>query len=210
MYSAIAGGRSNISSGTYSAALSGQTNTASLSWSTIAGGQGNIGSGSHCFIGGGDSNTASGSWSTASGGKLNVASGDRATVSGGDVNIASAALSSIAGGYGNTTSGQYAFAAGFGNIVVDDNGAAVGKYSRYNTAEANNVRFQVGTGTAVGTRSNGLTVRADNTVEIACPSTASDPAANEELAFKRISDTSLRVSMRGADGTVRSVDLTLA
>lgn len=41
-------------------------------------------------------------------------------------------------------------------------------------------------------------------------STTTDPVNNEDISFKRISDTSLRVTMRGSDGVLRSVDLTLA
>lgn len=42
------------------------------------------------------------------------------------------------------------------------------------------------------------------------PSGASDPALNEEVVLKRINDTTLRVLMKGSDGTVRSSDLTLS
>ena len=41
-------------------------------------------------------------------------------------------------------------------------------------------------------------------------SNAANPSDNEQVALKRINDTTLRVLMKGADGTVRSVDLTLA
>lgn len=53
-------------------------------------------------------------------------------------------------------------------------------------------------------------VAGDPTVTLNAASTTVDPVNNEDISFKRISDTSLRVSMRGSDGVLRSVDLTLA
>lgn len=50
----------------------------------------------------------------------------------------------------------------------------------------------------------------DPSITLNAASTTADPVNNEDIAFKRISDTSLRVSMRGSDGVVRSFDITVA
>lgn len=113
-------------------------------------------------------------------------------------------------GFQNQLINTYTFVAGRGNIPADSGGAVVGLFSKYTVAEADPVMFQVGIGTSTSNRKNALTVRSSGTTEIYAPSTAADPTQNEEITFKRVDDTTLKVSMRGADGTVRSVDLTLA
>ena len=122
------------------------------------------------------------------------------------------ALADYSGGFGfqNALVNTYTFVAGRGNTPADSGGAAVGTFSRYTTSEADPVMYQVGTGTSDGARKNGLTVRKSGTVEIYAPSTANDPTQDEELVFKRIDNFTLRLSMRGTDSVVRSVDLTLS
>ena len=39
---------------------------------------------------------------------------------------------------------------------------------------------------------------------------ASDPQRNKDINFEYVSDTSIKIRMRGADGTVRSTTLTLS
>jgi hypothetical protein len=51
----------------------------------------------------------------------------------------------------------------------------------------------------------GLTASADISTD-----TTDDPTSNKEIVFNYVNDTTLKIKMRGADGTVRSVDLTLA
>lgn len=51
----------------------------------------------------------------------------------------------------------------------------------------------------------GLTASADISTD-----TTDDPTNNKEIVFNYVNDTTLKIKMRGADGTVRSVDLTLA
>lgn len=50
----------------------------------------------------------------------------------------------------------------------------------------------------------------DPSITLNAASTTVDPVNNEDIAFKRISDTSLRILMRGSDGVVRSYDITVA
>ncbi len=56
---------------------------------------------------------------------------------------------------------------------------------------------------------NATGVAGNPTLRLNAASGTDDPVNNEDIAFKRTSDTVLTVSMRGSDGTVRSVDLTL-
>lgn len=51
----------------------------------------------------------------------------------------------------------------------------------------------------------GLTASADISTD-----TTDDPTNNKEIVFNYVNDTTLKIKMRGADGTVRSVNLTLA
>ena len=51
----------------------------------------------------------------------------------------------------------------------------------------------------------GLTASADISTD-----TTDDPTNNKEIVFNYVNDTTLKIKMKGADGTVRSVDLTLA
>lgn len=60
------------------------------------------------------------------------------------------------------------------------------------------------TGNVSGT-AGGLTASADISTD-----TTDDPTNNKEIVFNYVNDTTLRIKMKGADGTVRSVDLTLA
>ena len=113
-------------------------------------------------------------------------------------------------GKDNVLSASYCLASGRGHTTADNYGVAVGSFSRYTTAQADSAILQVGIGTSEGARANGLTVRESGTVEIYAPSTAANPAQNEEIVFKRVNNTTLSVLMRGTDGTVRSVNLTLA
>ena len=113
-------------------------------------------------------------------------------------------------GYQQSLISPYGFAAGRGHIIADDGGAAVGTFSRYVAGEADDVMFQVGVGGSTGSRRNGFTVRKSGTVEIYAPSTAADPAQSEEMTFRRLTNTTVRLSMRGTDGVVRGVTLTLA
>jgi len=113
-------------------------------------------------------------------------------------------------GYQVSLDADYSFATGRGHTVSDGYGVALGGWSAYTSAQGDPVRLQVGVGSSSGSRQNGLTVRESGTVEIYAPSTANDPEVNEEIVFKRVDNTTLRVLMRGADGTVRSADLTLS
>lgn len=138
---------------------------------------------------------------TTSGGAYSMVAGQNVRASGGR---------SAGFGQDHSLSALYTFAAGRGHTVADAYGSALGGFSRYTTTQSDPVRFQAGIGTSSSARANGITVRASGTVEIYAPSGAGNPAQNEEIVFERISNTSLRLKMRGTDGTVRSVDLTLA
>jgi hypothetical protein len=112
-------------------------------------------------------------------------------------------------GYQNTISATYGFAAGRGNTVADSGGAAFGTFAKYTTAQADAVMAQVGIGSTSANAKNALTVRKSGAVEINVGSTA-DPTQNQEAKLEFVSNTQLKIKMRGTDGVVRSVTLTLA
>ena len=113
-------------------------------------------------------------------------------------------------GYRIRLNARATFATGEGHELYDEGSTAVGSYSKYDSANpANPVKFQVGTGTSNSNRENALTVFEDNTVEIKAPRSAQDPTDNEDIVFKQIDNTTLRILMKSG-GVVRSVDLTLA
>ena len=112
-------------------------------------------------------------------------------------------------GYQNALNTTYGFAAGRGHTVADSGGSAVGLFSKYTTTQADNVIAQVGVGDTTSNRKNGLTVRKSGMVEI-CADHTNSPTQNKEVTVKWVSDTSLRLEMRGSDGVVRGVNLTVA
>lgn len=115
----------------------------------------------------------------------------------------------MVGGFQNTASATYALAAGRGHTVADSGGAAVGLFSKYTTTQTNNVLFQVGCGTTLANSKNAITCRSDGTVELNGAHT-SDPTQQKEITLEWVSNTSLKIKMRGTDSVVRSVTLTLA
>jgi len=57
---------------------------------------------------------------------------------------------------------------------------------------------------------NGTASKADKDSTVLTPATSATPPANGDLVFERTSDTSLTLRLKGTDGVVRSVALTLA
>ncbi len=112
-------------------------------------------------------------------------------------------------GWQNTAAALYTFVAGRGNTAADAGGASFGTFSRYATPQADPVLFQVGYGTSSSVAKNAITARASGLVEFDTNATG-DPAQAGELVFRRISNTSLRVLMKGSDGVVRGANLTLS
>lgn len=55
-----------------------------------------------------------------------------------------------------------------------------------------------------------LALKADKSATVLIPATTATPAANGDMVFELTSNTSLTVKVKGSDGTVRSVVLTLA
>ena len=88
------------SSGSSTATVFGQSNTAIGAWATVGGGQNNYTSGSHSTISGGISNFATGLTSSIGGGSGNKAGGIYATVAGGQNNSAAGNFSVVCGGGG--------------------------------------------------------------------------------------------------------------
>jgi hypothetical protein len=81
-------------------------------------------------------------------------------------------------GYQNTISAYYTFVAGRGHTIADQGGAAIGLYSEYATAEADDVIFQIGIGPSSGSRKNALTARKSGKLEAKhLPQYADDTAA---------------------------------
>jgi hypothetical protein len=112
-------------------------------------------------------------------------------------------------GYQNNLTNTYQFAAGRGHTPAHSGEFVAGLFSKYTSTQANAVIAQIGVGTTSANTKNALTVRADGTVELNADHT-SDPAQNKEITFEWVSNTQLKVKMRGADGVVRSNTLTMA
>lgn len=69
-------------------------------------------------------------------------------------------------GYQSQLNSTYQFFAGRGHSPADSGGAAVGLFSKYTTAQTDNVIFQAGIGTSTSVRKNGFAVRKSGIVEI--------------------------------------------
>jgi hypothetical protein len=185
-YATVAGGRSNVASGTASVVAGGDTNTSSDAFATVSGGQNNqagdnagtpddrlfatvgggrdnVASGEEATVGGGGYNTASHTSATVGGGFANTASGVAATVGGGWANTASNAESTVGGGRGNSASGDIAtVAGGFQNIASGDDATVGG--GEQNHASASNATVSGGIGNTAtdrgGTVAGGVNNRA--------------------------------------------------
>lgn len=108
-------------------------------------------------------------------------------------------------GFQNSGQSTYQLISGRGHAPGNLSGAvAMGLFSKFTDASR---LFQFGIGTATSNRKNALALRTDGSLEILAVSTAADPAENEQITFKRITNTTFRMTTRGADGTVRYVDL---
>lgn len=112
-------------------------------------------------------------------------------------------------GYQNTLSATYGFAAGRGHTVADSGGAALGLFSKYTTAQTNQVLFQVGIGTSTSNAKNAITCRADGAVEINTNST-SNPTQKREIKFEWVSNTQVKLKLHGDDDVIRSITFTVA
>ncbi|MGE3799749.1 MAG: beta strand repeat-containing protein [Candidatus Kapaibacterium sp.] len=125
---------SEVASGSFSAILGGQRNSATADFSTVAGGLSNNATGANAFVGGGVSNSATavntgvaaGNGNSATnnlafvgGGTANSATGLVSTISGGEQNNASGARSTVGGGMHNNASGDY-------SVVVGGRGLTLG------------------------------------------------------------------------------------
>ncbi len=76
---------------------------------------------------------------------------------------------------------------------------------------ARDIEFRYGGTNTAGTVTNGTLVAAATSQGFAItPAASSTPATNGQLTFEATSNTSLTVKLKGTDGTVRSVVLTLA
>lgn len=112
-------------------------------------------------------------------------------------------------GYQNIAGATYTFATGRGNTTSSSGETIVGLFSKYKTAQADPVMFQVGIGSSDTARKNAITSRSSGATEINVDHTAT-PTNSKEITFSFVSNTQLKVSMRGTDGVVRSNTLTLA
>lgn len=125
-----------------------------------------------------------------------------------DITLNDIADYSAAFGFQHDLNESYQFASGRGHSLQHPNEFAIGRFSKYTEVQTNPVVGQIGIGTQ-STRKNAVTVRDDGAVEMYTGS-KHDPAQAKEMTFEYVSDTSLKIKMRGVDGTVRSVTLTLA
>jgi hypothetical protein len=107
-------------------------------------------------------------------------------------------------GFQNAINANYSFATGRGHTVAVAGGVALGLFSKYTDGSR---LFQYGIGTSSSARKNAFGVAAAGNVEILAPSTGTDPGQNEEVTFRRVDDTHLKVVLRGADATVRSANI---
>jgi hypothetical protein len=112
-------------------------------------------------------------------------------------------------GYQHALANTYQFAAGRGHKPAHSGEATLGTFSKYVAVQTNPVLLQVGIGASSAGAKNGLTVRGDGAVELNGDHT-SDPTQNKEITLEWVSNTSLKIKMRGADGVVRAASLTLA
>ena len=126
-----------------------------------------------------------------------------------DITFSDAADYSAGFGYQNTLNAPYSFAAGRGHTVADSGSSALGMFSYYKTTQTNPVVHQIGIGTSLAAAKNAVTVRADGLVELLV-SSAVDPEKNSEASLQLVNNTTLKVKVRGTDGVVRGVNLTLS
>lgn len=121
----------------YSAVLSGFSNTILAGYCAIAGGRSNsITSGLYSYIGGGNGNTIGSTYATVSGGFNNNASGTRSTIGGGESNSASTTYATVGGGQLNTASGTTSVVAGGGgNSATQSYCATVGGQNNANQSQ---------------------------------------------------------------------------
>jgi hypothetical protein len=108
----VAGGRSNLASGSGSAIGGGVLNQAAGYNAIVAGGAWNEATGAYAAVGGGYQNDALSYAATVAGGNYSSAVADYASVGGGSSNTASGPYATVPGGNSNSASGSYSFAAG--------------------------------------------------------------------------------------------------
>jgi hypothetical protein len=172
---------------TGSAAVNSHAATGSIAW-----GEQCVSDGNYTFALGYQNTTANLSNYTLAGGR-EVTSGDN-----GDYGIG--------WGYQLSLTGAYQAAFGRGNTLVTDGEFAAGLFSKYTDGSR---LFQYGVGTSGAARKNALGVAAAGNVEILAPAAGTDPGQREEVTLRRISDTVLRLLMKGNDDAIRSVELPL-
>lgn len=115
---------------------------------------------------------------------------------------------SAAFGYQHVLNQWGQFAAGRGHNLQHHYETALGRYSKYVTEQENPVLIQLGCG-QTDERRNAITVRSDGATEI-FTGTRHNPAQKKEIVFEYISDTQLKLKMRGTDGVIRSVTMQLS
>ena len=125
--------------------------------------------------------------------------------------IAATATANYSGGFGyqNQLTANYGFVTGRGHVLADDGCSAFGFFSKYVTAQTDPIVAQYGIGTTDANRKNALTIRKSGLLEFLV-SSASDPAQNQEASMQLVNNTTLRFKVRGTDGIVRGVNLTLS
>lgn len=112
LYASIVGGQQNITSGVYSAIVNGFSNSGTARYSTIVNGQNNNAYGAKSFIGNGRDNVVGGDKSFIGNGRNNSALASYSLVVGGRQNIASGTYSSILGGRQNRAISNYSVVVG--------------------------------------------------------------------------------------------------
>lgn len=116
---------------------------------------------------GGFQNFADANYGLVGGYQNIIDNGAQFSTVGGRGNILNAGASyGAAFGQSNQLDNTYQFATGFSHVLKDLWAAAVGAWSKYITAQADNVLFQVGIGTSSAARKNGLAVRKSGIVEM--------------------------------------------
>ena len=157
-------------------------------------------------------------WLCGASGRYSLAGGYMCTVDaaglynhvwGRDVDAAATANYSGGFGYQNQLTANYGFVTGRGHVLADDGCSAFGLFSKYVTAQADPIVAQYGIGTTEANRKNALTIRKSGLLEFLV-SSASDPAQNQEASIQLVNNTTLRFKVRGTDGIVRGVNLTLS
>ena len=168
IYATVAGGRSNIASGSHATVGGGYGNSASASHCTVGGGNtngvtdnyGTVSGGQHNQAGNADGDPANATDATVGGGTNNTASGWTAAVGGGYYNTASQQYATVGGGWSNTASGEAAIVAGGHSNTASGEAATVpGGY--WNTAGGD---YSFAAGRSATANNQGCFVWADSTV----------------------------------------------